>query len=171
MRKNQVSSNEYGAFYQSYFELTGAGTIVFELEQSRDKIYSLFASLTAEEWEHRYAVGKWSLKEMMMHLIETERVFAFRAFWISRDPATPLPGFDQDTFVTHSNVEARTTASLLSEYEGVRAETTRLFTSFSQDQLQQLGQASGAPLSVRAAGYLISGHELSHLKVIHERYL
>ncbi|MAT89447.1 MAG: damage-inducible protein DinB [Flavobacteriaceae bacterium] len=171
MRKSSISKGEYGDFYQRYIHLAGDGSIHSELKNSGERIYKLFAALSSEEWERRYAPEKWSLKEMLCHIIDTERVFSFRAFWVSRSSEIALPGFDQDAFLLQSGVEHRTTDSLLSEYHDVRSQTRKLFESFSEEQLLRTGEASGAPLSVRAAGYIICGHEQWHLQIVKDRYL
>src|SRR5690606_27112498 len=121
--------------------------------------------------DYRYAQDKWTIKEILLHLIDTERVFAYRAMCIARKDLTELPGFDQDAFVVHSHANERSVESLLSEYRNVRMATVSLFDSFDLRGLEQIGVANGSDLSVRAIVFIIIGHENHHLQIIKERYL
>ncbi|MBF9140399.1 DinB family protein [Hymenobacter sp. BT439] len=135
------------------------------------EIRAVFANLSEEQAEKAYAEGKWTLKEMLLHQIDTERVFAYRAMRFARADSQDLPGFEQDDYVAHSGANARPIASLLAEYDATRAATLALFESFTEEQLNRRGTANGGPATVRALLYIVPGHERHHLNIIRERYL
>jgi enterochelin esterase-like enzyme/uncharacterized damage-inducible protein DinB len=134
------------------------------------EIHAVFASLSEEQAEKAYAEGKWTLKEMLLHQIDSERVFAYRALRFARADSQDLPGFEQDDYVAHSGANARSIVSLLAEYDATRAATLVLFESFTEEQLNRRGTANGGPATVRALLYIVPGHERHHLNIIRERY-
>lgn len=162
-------TSEYAEYYQTYVSKIEAGKVMDELYNPNN--LALLKSLTEEQWNYRYEPEKWSVKELIIHLSDSERVFAYRAMRISRQDQTPLPGFDQNDFVPHYDAENRTPASIIKEFDAVRQGTLSLYESFNQKQLKALGQASGFPVSVLALSYLIAGHEKHHFKILKERYL
>ena len=135
------------------------------------EIHAVFASLSEEQTEKAYAPGKWTLKEMLLHQIDSERIFAYRALRFARADGQDLRGFEQDDYVAHSAANARTVASLLAEYDATRAATVALFESFTEEQLNRRGTANGGPATVRALLYIVPGHERHHLNIVRERYL
>jgi enterochelin esterase-like enzyme/uncharacterized damage-inducible protein DinB len=141
------------------------------LRSQPTEIHAVFANLSEEQAEKAYAEGKWTLKEMLLHQIDSERVFAYRAMRFARADGQDLPGFEQDDYVAHSGANARTTASLLAEYDATRAATLALFNTFTEEQLNRRGTANGGPATVRALLYIVPGHERHHLNIIRERYL
>ncbi|OGX84491.1 hypothetical protein BEN47_16195 [Hymenobacter lapidarius] len=156
----------------SYINLVPEGTDPREaLRTQTQAIQELFSGLTEEQAEKSYAPGKWSLKEMLLHQIDSERVFGYRAMRFGRGDSQDLPGFDQDEYVAFSGANSRSVASLLSEYEATRAATLALFNSFTDEQLDRRGTANGGPNTVRALLFIVPGHELHHLNIIRERYL
>ncbi len=140
------------------------------LTDGRDHLNALLSEWPPERWDFRYAPGKWSVKEILLHLIDSERVFAYRALCIARGEQTPLPGFEQDDYVPLSGAEGRSPESLLEEYRAVREATLSLFRHLPEESLTRIGKASDNPLSARAAAWIIAGHEVHHLRVIEERY-
>lgn len=134
------------------------------------EIHALFSNLSEAQAEKAYAPGKWTLKEMLLHQIDSERVFTYRAMRFARGDSQDLPGFEQDEYVTHSAANARTVASLLAEYDATRAATVALFDTFTEEQLNRRGTANGGPVTVRALLYIVPGHEQHHLNIIRERY-
>jgi uncharacterized damage-inducible protein DinB len=124
-----------------------------------------------DKFDYQYAEGKWTIKEIIQHLIDSERVFSYRALRISRNDKTPLPGFDENDYVANSNGKERSLQSLLTEMAVVRQSTLSLFNSFSHEQLTKIGNASNREVSVRAIGFIIIGHQKHHQKVFSERYL
>ena len=141
------------------------------LRQQPQEIHAVFAGLSEAQAEKPYADGKWSLKEMLLHQIDSERIFAYRALRFARADGQDLHGFEQDDYVAQSNANARSIASLLAEYDAVRAATVALFDTFGEAELSRRGTANGGPATVRALLYIIPGHERHHLHIIRERYL
>ncbi|MDO7845974.1 alpha/beta hydrolase-fold protein [Hymenobacter sp. M29] len=141
------------------------------LRTQPQEIHIIFAGLSEAQTEQPYAPGKWSLKEMLLHQIDSERVFTYRALRFARGDGQNLPGFEQDDYVTCSGANARSLASLLAEYDAVRAATVVLAESFTDEQLNRRGTANNGPATVRALLFIIAGHELHHLNIIRERYL
>jgi hypothetical protein len=138
--------------------------------QSGDHV-SFLKTIPAGKWDYRYAPGKWTIKELVQHIIDTERIFSYRALRFARKDATPLPGFEQDDYVLHAESGNRTPAGLIKEFEAVRTATAALFDSFTENQLESEGTASGASVYVRAIGFIILGHSIHHIDVLKERYL
>jgi enterochelin esterase-like enzyme/uncharacterized damage-inducible protein DinB len=141
------------------------------LRRQPQEIHAVFAGLSEAQAEKPYTDGKWSLKEMLLHQIDSERIFAYRALRFARADGQDLHGFEQDDYVAHSNANARSIPSLLAEYDAVRAATVVLFDTFGQEELNRRGTANGGPATVRALLYIIPGHERHHLNIIRERYL
>jgi uncharacterized damage-inducible protein DinB len=163
--------DDYAPYAAGYINAVPDGANVLQvLADNKASTYNLFNNLTDEQAMHTYAEGKWTLKEVLGHMIDSERVFSFRAFVFSREDIS-LPGFDQDTYVNSTNFNSRTIQSLADEFKAVREATLFLFRSFSTEQLACSGVASGALVKVAALVYITAGHELHHLNVIKERYL
>ena len=117
-----------------------------------------------------YASGKWSAKDILQHIIDTERIFTYRALRISRSDTTPLPGFDENLYAIHTNASNRTIDGLLREFDSVRTSTISLFNSLTDDMLQKEGTASGKSITPLAIGFTITGHAIHHLNILRERY-
>jgi hypothetical protein len=132
---------------------------------------SLLREIGESRGNHRYAPGKWSVKEVVGHLADAERVFSYRALRFAREDKTPLPGYEQDDYVRSANFDSRHLAELAAEFRSVRAATITLFTGFSDDALMRMGPANNVAFSVRALGWIIAGHELHHRRILKERYL
>lgn len=162
--------NEYGEFYQGYIDMVSTDNVLEHLVQQGQKTYALIQKLTPKEASHRYAEGKWSVKEVIGHLIDTERIMAYRALCISRGERSPLPGYDQDTYVKEAHFENRDIQSLSTEYDALRNANVSLFNSFGEEQILRKGTANDQTVSVRALAYIIAGHELHHLKLLEEKY-
>jgi uncharacterized damage-inducible protein DinB len=164
------AATEYAPYYHTYVRLI-AGDPLAALRAQPQELRRLLAGLSDEQALLRYAPGKWSLKEMLVHMLDTERIFAYRALRIARGDTTPLPGFEQDDYVPASGADARPLAGILAEYDTVRAASLSLLESFGPEQIRQQGTASGQPVSVRAMAYILAGHEAHHLHILQERYL
>ena len=119
----------------------------------------------------RYAENKWTIKEILVHIMDDERIFMYRALRIARNDKTPLPGFEQDDYVPYSRANERSLANIFREYKTVRNATLSLFNSLSKEDLMRVGTANNHHVNVRALAYHIAGHELHHLNIIKERYL
>jgi uncharacterized damage-inducible protein DinB len=128
-------------------------------------------SLPEEKLLFRYAAGKWTIKEILQHLVDDERIYAYRALRFARNDETELPGFEQDDYALYSGANGRDIVDILKEFAAVRRATISLFEGFDRAALQRAGVADGKVMSVRAAAYHIAGHELRHLNIIRERYL
>lgn len=163
---------EYDPYAIMYVKLLpDDGMILQHLYNNRQMIDKFLSALTPEQWMHRYAEGKWTIKEILLHIIDDERIFAYRALWIARGDTTPLPGFDQDPYVVTSRANERSTESLLEEYASVRNATLTLFGNLPDDAWMRRGTANDHAVTVRALIYILAGHELHHLNIIKEKYL
>ena len=171
MTTNHPADGDFPPFYANYINQIPAGTDPRQaLRTQPEEIHAVFAGLTEAQAEQAYAPGKWTLKEMLLHQIDTERIFAYRALRFARADGQNLPGFEQDDYVVHSGANARPVASLLAEYDATRAATLALFDSFTEEQLSRRGTANGGPVTVRALLFILPGHERHHLNIIRERY-
>lgn len=162
---------EYAAFYAGYVSRVPADANPLELLKNQPtEVHALLENLTDEQASQGYAPGKWSLKEMLLHMVDAERIFAYRALRFARGDAQSLLTFDQNNYVAESGANSRSMSDLLAEYDAVRAATLALFGSFTAGQLARSGTANGHPVSVRALLYILPGHELHHLSIMRERY-
>ena len=168
-----IPKNEYNPYFENYIQLaTKEGKSILEIMQdSQIEFDTILRNVPEEKQTFSYAEGKWTLKELIQHSIDTERVFCYRAMCFARNDSTSLPGFDQDVFVDHGNANQLNYYDLLDEMKTLRKSTIQLYKSFSDDALLRIGVASGNKISVRALGYLFSGHQLHHLNIVKERYL
>ena len=165
------TSSEYAHFYSSYVNNVLKGNILNALSSQMHEFYTLANAIRGDKALTPYAEGKWTLKEMIGHMIETERVFAYRALSISRGDKTELPGMDQDQWMKDSNYNDRSVANLCNEYLAVRTSTIHLFQNMTKKMINTSGIASGVEFSVRALAFIIAGHELHHLEIIREHYM
>lgn len=131
----------------------------------------LLLSWSQEQWDFSYAADKWSLKEVILHIIDTERIFAYRALRFSRNDKTPLAGFEQNDYIPFSDIQHRSPESLIEEYRDTRRSTITMFKYFSDEMLLRQGYAAGNPMTPLAIGFIIAGHEIHHLEIVKERYL
>lgn len=168
---SEISINEYAPFYEGYILKSEGIPLIEGLKSGLENTSQFFNEFPKNKWGFSYAEGKWTPKEILLHLIDAERVFAYRALLISRSENPEIKGFDQDEFVLNSNANSRTETSLIKEYTHVRNATISLFESFSSKTLLRLGKANGAQVSVRAIGRIIVGHEIHHINILKERYL
>jgi len=166
-----ISKDEYGDFYSTYIQYCKEKTLMKQFESGEDTLSDLLFGLSGEKMMHRYEPGKWSIKEVVGHIIDTERVMAFRALSFARGEKQSFPGYDQDKYVDEANFDDRFAEGLIEEYKAVRDSTILLFSSFSSDMLMKRGTASNAEFTVRALGFIICGHELHHIKILKEKYL
>ncbi len=165
------NANEYNPYYETYVGKVGDGNILSILERQETEMVSFYESIPTDRWEYRYAEGKWTPKEVLLHIIDAERVFSYRALRVGRADATPMPGFNQDPYVETSAANDRTPASLIAEYQAVRQATLALFKNLPASAWDQLGTASDSPVSPLALAYIIAGHEIHHSIITKERYL
>ena len=166
-----LETSEYHPYYELYLSKCPFNDILEGLQQSKDQFETFLKSIPAEKQLYKYASDKWTIKEVLVHIIDTERIFAYRALRIARRDFTKLPGFDQDEYVLNCNANSRSFQELISEFLSVRSATISLFKSFNDEDLLQKGTASNSPISVRALGYILIGHQNHHREIIDERYL
>ncbi len=164
-------SGEYLPYYAQYISKVNGGDLFAVMQATHRETQTLLGSLSDEQLQYRYAEGKWTIKDIVGHLIDAERIFAYRALRFARKDATDLAGFDENSYVPTSNANERSIHDLLAEFTVVRAATFALFKSFSEEMLTLSGTANNNPISVRALAYIIGGHEIHHLAVIKERYI
>ncbi len=170
-RRQKPEAGEFPPYYQGYVDAAPPGDVVATLEDQRAETVALLRGLTEAQGAHRYASGKWSVKEVVGHLSDAERVFAHRALRFARnDPAT-LPGFDENAWVPAGGFDRRTTGELADEWEAVRRATLALFRSLDDAAAARRGVANKNPVSVRALAWICLGHTAHHLRILRERYL
>ena len=171
MKASQLPVKEYAEYFFPYISVLGEVTLNEELEISLHEFIRFVQNIPMDKFDYRYAEGKWTIKEIIQHVIDTERIFAYRALRISRNDQTPLPGFDETNYINNTEANNRGLQDLLTELSAVRHSNIFLFKSFSEQQLQRTGIASNAGISVRAIGFIMIGHQKHHQKVFEERYL
>ena len=162
--------DEYAPFYGRYIDLVPAGDIVEILTRQVDETVALLEGLSDAAAEHRYAPGKWSIKEVVGHVTDGERVFAYRTLRFGRGDAIALPGFDENQYVPAGRFDDRSLRSLLDELVAVRRATVALLGGLPAEAWLRRGEASGADVTVRALAYKTAGHELHHRALLEERY-
>ncbi|RKX68904.1 MAG: DNA damage-inducible protein DinB [Spirochaetes bacterium] len=165
-------TNEYPTYVEEYMNLLRReGGLLKQLKEISMKTIDLVLSLSKDELLLRPSKNNWSIKEILVHIIDDERIYAFRALSFARNDKTYLPGFDIEDYTKYSDANTRSIESILEEYKAVRIATIALFKGFSEKALVRTGTANGNSASVRALGYHIAGHELVHIKTITEDYL
>jgi hypothetical protein len=164
-------ATEYAEFYAKYVDLVPGTDILGALEGQRLVTAQLLAARSEREGNFRYAPGKWSVKEVVGHLADSERIFAYRALRFARGDETPLSGFEQDDYVKSGGFSERTLADLAEEFQEVREATIALYSGLDGPAWQRRGVANKNPVTVRALAYIIAGHELHHRRILEEKYL
>jgi len=169
--QRRPDANEFAEYYAHYIGKVPSDDFLSVLESSTNTTVELLRSLNDEQWSYAYAAGKWTVKEMILHIIDTERIFAYRALRVARRDATALPGFDQDDYVPTSMANSRSGDSIIAEYQAVRAATIELFKGMDETSYSFIGQASNFPVSPLSLGFITAGHEIHHIQILNERYL
>jgi hypothetical protein len=163
--------SEYAPYYGKYIALVPDGDLAGILSRQIDATAALLSPLSEQQAAYAYAPGKWSIKEVLGHLMDTERIFAYRALRIGRNDKTPLPGYEQDDYVATANFNARSMASLLEEFAAVRKASVELFKHFTEKEWVRRGTANQVEMTALSLGYVVAGHELHHMDVVRKRYL
>ncbi len=158
-------------YYFKYIELVPDGDILDTLDHQREGVARLFDRVNDEKSLHRYEPGKWSIREVLAHINDTERLFAFRAFWFARCHETPLPSFDQDKCAEGALADRRAWQEHVAEFSHLRASTIALFRGLPAEAWDRRGIASDNPFTVRALAWIAAGHVIHHVGVLEERYL
>ncbi len=168
---NRPEKNEYAEYYERYVSLVEETDIVKVFEDQHIEILNVFRDISEEKSLFAYAEGKWTIKELLGHLTDGERIFAYRALRISRADKTPMEGFEQDGYIENSNFNNTKLSELLAELLYVRKANIILFQNLKEEDWLRTGIASDAHVSVRAIAYIMVGHIRHHLKILRERYL
>jgi hypothetical protein len=158
-------------FYYTYINLVKEDDVVKAIRKNGTQIKKFLKTIPRKKIDHAYADGKWTVKEILQHLIDAERVFTYRALTFARKDATPLPGFDENAWATNAKVTNRKWKDLVEEFKSLRKSTQELFGSFDDEQLLAAGTASNNAINPLALGFICAGHTAHHMKVIRERYL
>lgn len=162
---------EYAPYYGKYINLVAEGDIVTTLGRQLDDTLALLEGISEAQADSRYAEGKWSIKEVIGHMIDTERIFGYRALRFARNDRTPLSGFEQDDYVSNGGFAGQSLSDLASEFGHVRRASISLLRGLTGEAWDRRGVASDNEVSVRALAYIMAGHELHHLEIIRTRYL
>jgi DinB superfamily len=168
---NRPQAGEYAPNYGRYVSLVQTNDILGTLDDQRRQTLLLLSGRTEADGDLRYAPDKWSVKELLGHVNDTERIMSYRALRIARGDATPLPGFEQDDYVRHGPFQRRPLSDLIEDYIAVRRATLSLFRNLDEPAWTRRGTASNHEVSVRALAYIIAGHELHHRRILEEKYL
>lgn len=163
-------ADEHMPYHINYISLVPEGSIVQILQEQLVSTKRLLSEFSEHQGDFRYAPDKWSVKEVIGHVSDSERVFAYRALCFARNDSTPLPSFEQDDYMENANFSLRTLSDIAEEFEFVRRSTIALFQHLSEVAWIRRGTVSNTEISVRALAYIIAGHELHHLKVLESRY-
>jgi DinB family protein len=163
--------SEHHQYYSTYIDQVPDGDILAILRTGIDETAALLSNHPTSIADHRYAPGKWTVREVINHLVDSERTFGFRAFWFARKGAGELPSFDQEPFVVEARINARSLDSLLAEWRTVRASNLSLFETIDDEASTRTGIASGNRFTVRSFPWIIAGHEIHHRKQLNDRYL
>lgn len=169
--KKDITSIEYAPYYNLYLNRVHQDTTLLEGFQQSKEIFTRFLDeIPQEKYYYQYAEGKWTVKEIIQHIIDTERIFCYRALRIARGDKTPLPGFDENAFVPPSKANEKSMNQLKEEYTSLRESNLSLYKGFDKWMLEELGEASAGPVSVRAIPFILMGHEKHHMHIFEMRY-
>ncbi|TDW51417.1 DinB family protein [Flavobacterium sp. 270] len=171
MNTSQLLESEYSGGFITYVKEAGEVNLIEELEISLHDFIRFVQNIPMDKFDYRYAEGKWTIKDIIQHVIDTERIFAYRALRFSRNDKTPLPSFEENDYADNTESSKRSIQDLLTEFSAVRHSNLLFYKSLSEEQLKRIGTASNNPISVRALGFVLIGHQKHHQKVFQERYL
>ena len=163
--------SEAAEYYFTYINQVPAGDVRETLRAQLPTTRALLDRISDERSRHRYAAGKWTIREVLGHINDTERLFVFRAFWFARGFSEALPSFDQNVAVAHAGSDGRSWPSLIEEFVAVRSATLTFFDQLPSEAWSARGVASGNPFTVRALAYMTAGHATHHLAIVREKYL
>ena len=171
MESEKSKNGIYPPYFYNYIKLVENEDLKTVLKSQIDESQKFFNSIPEEKYDYKYAEGKWSIKEALQHIIDTERVFTYRSLAFSRKDINILPSFDDKSYAANANGANRKWSELVDEFMTVRKSTESLFNSFSAEQMDGVGKASDYQMSAKAMGYTIAGHLAHHINIIKERYL
>jgi hypothetical protein len=165
------STASHSAYFQKYIDQVPEDNLQMAFQNQLTVITDFFHSITEEKSNYAYAPGKWTIKELLQHITDTERIFAYRGLCIARNEKTNLPGFDENEYAAASNAGNRSWKDLTEEFLVVRKSTVTLFNSFTPEVLNNSGTSNNSPLMVNSVGFIVVGHVYHHIKIFKERYL
>ncbi len=172
MNIKQLQSSEYAPFYENYLsQVSNEYDLIEELEISLHRLIKFVQNIPMDKFDYRYSENKWTIKDILQHLIDSERIFVYRALCFARNDQTDLPGFEENDYVNEADANIRSIMELLTDLSALRNSTILLFKTFSQEKLLRLGTANNNIISVRALGFVIIGHQNHHQRIFEERYL
>ncbi|WP_298511618.1 DinB family protein [uncultured Kordia sp.] len=172
MTKSDLNTSEFDHYYTRYIDkLTDETELQTGFETGKSKLINFFSSIPSDKLTYRYQPEKWSIKEVLQHLIDTERIFMYRCFRIARRDISALTGYDQNIYVEPSRADEKSIESLLNEFTINRNNSISILTSLTDEDLSFIGNANGSPMSARAAAFIIIGHDIWHMEVIRNKYL
>ena len=171
MRSTELQAGEYHKFYEPYIKALGDVELMEMLQKQYVNFPQFLASIPLEKFQYSYAEGKWTVAQVLVHILDAERVFQYRALRFARNDATALPGFDQDAYVPFSGAEEISKEAVVEQYLAIRQSTITLFSSFDDEALMRKGTASNVSMSVRALGFFCCGHQKHHKQILKDRYL
>jgi len=166
-----LKGHNFAEYFKNYIDLVTEEDVTLALKNSYKTIKSAIKNLSEEQGDYAYADGKWTIKELLIHIMDAERIFCERALRFARNDKTNLPGFDHDDYVNYSGASERSLKSVLKEYKAIRKTTILLFKNFTKDMMMKSGTANNNEVTVLSLGYIIAGHETHHLNVLKEKYL
>lgn len=170
MKVSALPASEYNEYYARYIQQIPDVSLISALDESAAALLEVLVHVPEDKVDYAYAPGKWTVKECLQHIVDTERVFAGRALRIGRGDEALLPGFDQDAFANVADVSERRWLNMIEEFRVVRKSSSILFKSLTEKDLARIGHMSGAPASCRAIGFILSGHAFHHANLYQERY-
>lgn len=168
---NRPETHEFAPYYNTYISLIEDNAVLTVLDAQTAEIRAIFSDVSEDKGSYAYAEGKWTIKELLSHLIDGERIFAYRILRISRGDETPIEGFEQDDYIETSNANNRLFADLLDEFDHERRANLLLVKNLTEEASLRIGTASNNPVSVRALVYIMAGHVKHHVGILQERYL
>jgi hypothetical protein len=163
--------NRVPSFYHNYIAKVQQENLVDAFIAHQKEFLQLLETLPADKWDYKYAKDKWTIKELVQHVIDAERIFSYRVLCFARNESASLPGFNENSYAAASKAFKRKPEELIAELKAVQQSTTLLFSSFDEDQLEAAGTANNSSIYVNAIGFIVVGHALHHAKILKDRYL
>ncbi|MBK8089491.1 MAG: DinB family protein [Chitinophagaceae bacterium] len=167
---SRLTTDDYASFYHNYVMQVQEDDLQTAFQNNSPVVDAFLNSIPAAKADYAYAEGKWTVKQLLQHMIDAERIFAHRALWFARKSPAPLSGFDENAYADIADVSKRSLQSLIDEMKAVRKSTEFLFSSFSENELNTVGTANNNPITVKALGYVTLGHFLHHKNILEDRY-
>ena len=171
MKTSELLKDDYHPFYEPYIFVFGDVDLLEQLKKQKENFPQFIASIPDDKWHTAYDEGKWTIAEVLTHVLDAERVFQYRALRFARNDTTSLPGFDQDAYVPYSGAAQMTKEEVIEDYRAIRTSTIALFSKLDESALRRKGYANESAMSVGALGFVMCGHQRHHRDVIRSKYL